>query len=195
MRFLHYTSALCLAFLLWACDQPPVWHHRDVTGIMPDLEFTLIGSDGNKVGASAFLGKTTLLFFGFTHCPGICPSTLASVRIALAEMGPAAEEVQMLLVTVDPARDTPEALQEYTARFGPWLDGLTGSEESLKALNSAYKVAFEWLPADKTGNYDVMHSTVVYAFDSRGHCRLLIRDVADTITLVADLNRLVNEAG
>ena len=195
MRPFQLLIASLLFLCLVGCNQPPAWNGTDVTGMLPDLEFSLVNSDGEPVNANAFLGKTTLLFFGFTNCPGICPSTLASVKVALGEMGPAVASVQMLLVSVDPARDTPRAMKEYTARFGPWLHGLTGGEEKLQALNSTYKVAFEQLPPDEAGNYDVMHSSVVYAFDHRGRCRLLISDVADTAALVADLKLLVKEAG
>ncbi|NIP18377.1 MAG: SCO family protein, partial [Xanthomonadales bacterium] len=121
------------AFLLQACSEPVAWRGTDVSGILPDLEFTLTGSDGLETGADAFHGKATLLYFGFTSCPGVCPTTLNHVSVALDALGGPARNVHVLLVSVDPKRDTPEVMRKYTAGYGPWLHGLTGSEADLRA--------------------------------------------------------------
>jgi len=177
------------------CARPVEWHGRDVTGLFPDLAFRLVGSDGLPVQADAFRGKTILLYFGFTNCPGICPATLGQLSAALKVLGPDAGRLQALLVSVDPARDTPAAMRDYTARFGPWLHGVTGPEAELRALNNAYKVDFLAQPADGDGNYDVVHSNRVFVFDPDGRCRLLLGDTADTAGVVSDLRRLLRETG
>jgi protein SCO1/2 len=177
--------------LLAACSEPLSWRGTDVTGILPDLEFELTGSDGETVSADAFRGRTTLLYFGFTSCPDVCPTTLSQISVALQEMGPAAADIQVLLVSVDPDRDTPRAMKEYTAAFGPWLHGLTGTKKKLRALNHAFKVDFLAQEPDLQGRYDVMHSNRVFAFDSSGRCRLLLPNTANTEALVADLTQLL----
>jgi protein SCO1/2 len=160
---------------------------------MPDLEFELTGEEGQIVNANTLRGKPTLLYFGFTNCPGICPATLGQISVALGELGPDAEKFQVLLVSVDPKRDTPSAMKAYTERFGPWLNGLTGEHADLKALNNAYKVDFQALQTDPDGNYDVMHSNRVFAFDAQGGCKLLLPDMTDTPAVVSDLRRLLSE--
>jgi protein SCO1/2 len=184
---------ISLLFLTISCGKAPAWNGLDVSQVMPDLEFDLINSDGEMVNERSFLGKTTLLFFGFTNCPAICPATLGQISVALNELGKDAEAVQVLLVTVDPKRDTPEAMKEYTSRFGPWLHGLTGPEAELQRLNHAYKVDFKAQPENSFGEYDVAHSSRVFAFDANGHCRLLLADTSETSQVVSDLRRLLSE--
>lgn len=173
------------------CERSLQWHGTDVSGVLPDLAFELVNEEGSPVTAAEYRGRVTLLYFGFTNCPGICPATLGQLAAAIDALGEEAQALQVLLVTVDPARDTPAALREYTAQFGPWLHGLTGPEEQLHTLNRAYKVDFAALGADTSGAYDVAHSNAVFAFDAEGRCRLLIRDTADTPAVLADLRQLV----
>ncbi|NNL95846.1 MAG: SCO family protein [Xanthomonadales bacterium] len=186
---------MLLCCVLAACQQSVPWQGRDVSGIFPDLSFSLIGSDGQEVQAGDFVGKPTLLYFGFTNCPGVCPTTLAQISAALDQLGQEAAHFQVILASVDPRRDTPSAMKEYTARFGPWLQALTGHQQALKDLNHAYKVDFSALAADEDGEYDVLHSNRVFAFDSRGRCRLLLPDTADTQAVVSDLRKLLAEDG
>ena len=182
----------CMSLLLLAaCSEPLSWRGTDVTGALPDLRFELIGSDGETVSADAYRGRTTLLYFGFTSCPDVCPTTLSQIGVALKKMGSAANDIQVLLVSVDPDRDTPRAMKKYTASFGPWLHGLTGTKKKLRALNHAYKVDFLTQEPDLLGRYDVMHSNRVFAFDSEGQCRLLLPNTANTEALVADLTQLL----
>ena len=187
-------TLMSLLLLIAGCHQPPQWNGLDVSGILPDLEFELIDSDGDEVNAAAFHGKSTLLFFGFTNCPGVCPATLGQLKVALGELGKEADQVQVLLVSVDPERDTPQAMKDYTERFGPWLHGITGPRERLKALNNAFKVDFMAQQPDKDGNYEVAHSGRVFAFDASGQCRVLLGDTADTASVVADLRQLISES-
>lgn len=187
-RYLLPLLALCAVA---ACERSPQWNGTDVSGVLPDLAFELVSAEGTPVTEADFRGRVTLLYFGFTNCPGICPATLGQLAAAVDALGDEARGLQVLLVTVDPARDTPEALQEYTARFGPWLHGLTGPEDRLRALNRAYKVDFAALAADGSGAYDVSHSNAVFAFDASGRCRLLIRDTADTPAVLTDLLQLL----
>jgi protein SCO1/2 len=188
-------ATLLCCLLLTACSEPVPWNGRDVSGVFPDLQFELLNSDGHEINAGAYRGKTTLMYFGFTNCPGVCPATLGQISVALNELGTEAENIHVLLVSVDPERDTPEAMKVYTERFGPWLHGLTGPEQDLRKLNNAYKVDFLAQQADEKGDYEVAHSNRVFAFDPQGRCKLLLGNTANTPALVSDLRRLVEESG
>lgn len=183
---------LTMCVLLAACQQPPNWRGQDVTGLMPDLAFELTDSDGQRVRTEDLLGKVTLMYFGFTSCPDICPTTLSQIKVALQELGHDAENVQVFLVSVDPDRDTPEVMAKYTAAFGPWLQGFTGSKVELKAMNNAFKVDFLAQEPNMRGEYDVMHSNRVFGFDPEGRCRVLMPNTANTQATVEDLRSLLS---
>ena len=184
---------LLITIFLHSCNQPLNWHATDVTGMMPDLEFTLTGPDGSAFEANALRGKPTLIFFGFTSCPNICPTTLTQLSVVMKKLGAQADDIQIVLVSVDPGRDTPEVMKNYTESFGPWLLGLTGPEESLTALRKAYGVYAAMESSDNKGTYNVMHNAAVFAFDSKGRARLLISDVFDSDAVISDLKQLIDQ--
>jgi len=192
MRASKFALTLLLVLLLQACKQPLSWHTTDVTGMMPDLEFSLIGPDGEIVEAVSLHGRPILVFFGFTNCPHVCPTTLTQLSVLMKKLGPQAENLQVVLVSVDPERDTPEAMKNYTASFGPWLLGLTGPEAALTTLRESYGVYAAMESSDTKGIYNVMHSTAVFAFDANGRARLLISDVYDDEAVISDLKQLIN---
>jgi len=184
-------SITLLASLLLSCGKTPAWHATDISGALPDLEFSLVGTDGQTVTSSQFLGRPVLVFFGFTNCPHICPTTLAKLDMVMDKMGAQASELQVLLVTVDPDRDTPEVMGKFTASFGPWLTGLTGKEERLKALRESYGVYAAMESSPDKGEYNVMHTTAVFVFDAQGRARLLMSDVSASDFVVEDLRRFL----
>lgn len=193
MRALKPVLILLLVMLLQSCSEPLNWHASDVTGMMPDLEFTLTGPDGAAINARSLQGKPVLVFFGFTNCPDVCPTTLTQLSVVMKKLGPQADDIQIALVSVDPGRDTPEVMQSYTASFGPWLLGLTGEEEALTRLREAYGVYAAMESSDDKGSYNVMHSAAVFAFDAKGRARLLISDVNDSDAVASDLKQLINQ--
>jgi len=192
MRALKPALILLLATLLQSCNQPLNWHASDVSGRMPDLEFTLTGPEGTDVASRALQGKPALIFFGFTNCPHVCPTTLTQLSVIRKALGPEADNIQIVLVSVDPERDTAEVMKSYTASFGPWLLGLTGSEEVLTTLRESYGVYAAMESSDSKGTYNVMHSTAVFAFDAKGRARLLISDLNDVDAVVSDLKQLID---
>jgi protein SCO1/2 len=192
MRALKLALTLLLATLLQSCNQPLNWNASDVTGRMPDLEFTLTGPEGATVESRSLRGKPALIFFGFTNCPHVCPTTLTQLSVIRKALGAEADNIQIALVSVDPERDTPAVMKSYTASFGPWLLGLTGSEESLTSLRESYGVYAAMESSDSKGAYNVMHSTAVFAFDTKGRARLLISDVNDVDAVVSDLKQLID---
>lgn len=160
--------------------------------MMPDLDFALTGPDGNVVDASSLKGKPVLVFFGFTSCPDVCPTTLTQLSVIMKKLGPQADDIQITLVSVDPERDTPEVMKRYTASFGPWLLGLTGSEQALTKFRKAYGVYAAMESSDEKGSYNVMHSAAIFAFDAKSRARLLISDVHDSDAVVADIKQLID---
>lgn len=186
------TIGVVSLLILAGCQHDPSWRGQDVTGLMPDLAYELTDSTGARVRTEDLLGKVTLMYFGFTSCPDICPTTLSQIKVALQELGPEAEKVQVFLISVDPDRDTPKALTQYTSAFGPWLQGFTGSKAELKAMNNAFKVDFLAQEPNMRGEYDVMHSNRVFGFDAEGRCRVLMPNTANTPATVEDLRTLLS---
>lgn len=174
-----------------AASQP--WGLTNITGHMPPLQFTLTRDDGQTVNQSAYLGKVTLLYFGYTHCPDVCPLTLADLSKALKQLGPRADQVRVLFVSVDPARDTPAVLKTYVTAFSPWIVGLTGSQAQLTALTKRYRVAYRLGQPDASGNYVVYHSAAVFIFDKRGQVRLVASYTDKPNVIANDLKRLLQE--
>jgi protein SCO1/2 len=185
---------------LSACNRDEGWHATDVTSISPDLKFTMTrAEDGKEVTAADYRGKVTLLYFGYTFCPDICPTTLANVAEILKGLGSEANKVRVLFVTVDPGRDTPKVLNLYTDAFAPQMDGLVGTADELAALARRYRIAYSVRPDDNPSRYEVSHSPAIYVFDREGKARLLIGNLGvgkpDLKGIGADLHRLIGDNG
>lgn len=129
--------------------------------------FSLVDQDGRTVTEADLKGKPTVIFFGFTRCPDICPTALYEITQAFEALGPDADRAQALFVTVDPERDTPEALKAYLGAFSPRIRGLTGSLEAVQAMTKEYKAYAKKAPT-KDGGYTMDHTTVVYLMDKDG---------------------------
>jgi protein SCO1 len=131
--------------------------------------FSLVGADGKPVTDRDFRGRYMLIFFGFTHCPDICPAELQVVAQALEQLGDKAKKVVPIFITLDPERDTPEAMANYVKSFGPNFVGLTGSPEAIAAAAKAYRVAYSKVEnKESAGDYSVDHSALVYLMDPEG---------------------------
>jgi protein SCO1 len=131
--------------------------------------FSLVGHDGKPVTDQAFRGKYMLVFFGFTHCPDICPAELQVMSAALDELGPKADQVVPVFITLDPERDTQAAMAAYVKNFSPRFVGLTGSPEAIAAAAKAYRVAYSKFQQDKsTSDYSIDHSALVYLMGKDG---------------------------
>jgi protein SCO1/2 len=129
--------------------------------------FELVNQDGKTVTEKDYLGKPLLVFFGFTHCPDICPTTLFEVSEVFNRLGPDAEKVSAIFVTVDPERDTPEKLKLYLSSFHPRISALSGSEAQIEAIKKVYYVYAKRVPLDG-GGYTMDHTSVVYLMDRQG---------------------------
>lgn len=178
-------AVLLSALLLGACGQSYEWQTSDIEGKMPDLSFRLTDERGQTVTEEDFAGKIRLLFFGFTSCPDICPTTLARLTQAVDALPPEKRSrVQILFVSVDPQRDDPQRLAEYTDAFGDYVIGLTADESTLRDLTQRYASTFSYEEPDASGQYGVAHTASVFVFDQEGDARLLVRagDSLDAVT-------------
>lgn len=187
--------SLLLVFLLGACSQSEEWHGRDISGLMPDLAFELTSERGEPITAEAFRGEVTPLFFGYTHCPDYCPATLSRLAQAIQLLPEELQrQVRVLFVAVDPKRDTPEHLREYTAFFekniAADITGVTGSKENLLQLARRYRTTFSYDRPDENGDYLVSHGQAIYVFDKQGQVRLMLLDEQTVEQIAQDLERL-----
>ncbi len=187
---------LVLALVLAACgDAPSPARLRDIGALLPPLTFTLHDGEARTRRAADFAGQVVVLYFGYTHCPDICPTTLARLAGLVRRLGAAAARVSILFVSVDPARDTPAVLHAYAEAFGPRVVALSGSQEQLGALARRYRVSYGLGPADGDGQYEVSHSSAVFIFDPRGRARLLATAEDSDADLLAGIQGLLAAGG
>lgn len=131
-------------------------------------EFELTDQNGNKFTDKNLLGKYSLVYFGFTHCPMICPTALSNISLAMHELGDNAKNFQTIFITADPERDTQERMKEWLQSFKGNIIGLTGSVEQTNKAAEKYKVYAQKLQPDNTGNYDMNHTSIIYLMDRNG---------------------------
>jgi protein SCO1/2 len=171
-------AALAEAALLSACAAAPEPQRRaNAARLMQELmsgthpiggPFTLADPAGRRVSLADFKGKLVLLYFGFATCPDVCPTDLALIGAALQSLGPAAQEVQPIFITLDPVRDTPAMLREYAAAFHPGFVALTGTEDEVRRVATDFKVYFAKVPLPGTKTYSIEHTAYTFLLDRRG---------------------------
>jgi protein SCO1/2 len=183
--------ALAAALLSACAGSAPDFRLNDVSGHLPDLQFELTSDSGSAVTAADFRGKVALLYFGYTHCPDVCPLTLTHLHVVLQRLGADAARTRVLFVSVDPARDTPALLHQYVSAFDAHVTGLTGTPAQIEALAKRYRVAFNREAGKDDGDYDVSHSSGIYIFDAAGHARLLATSADPVDAIVHDLQALL----
>ena len=172
-----FTRILALAALtiLAGCQRnQPGFDSTDITGADFGKAFTLTDHNGKLRSLEDFRGEVVVMFFGFTHCPDVCPTTLAELAGAVKKLGPAGEKVQVLLVTVDPERDTPELLAKYVTAFNPKFLALRGSADETARVAKEFKVIYQKVAGPRAGDYAMDHSAGSYIFDRQGRLRLYV---------------------
>ncbi|MBI2313172.1 MAG: SCO family protein [Betaproteobacteria bacterium] len=195
-RAMRLVCAACLAVALAGCGPgKPAFKSTDVTGAEFGRDFQLNDHAGKPRRLADFRGKVVVLFFGYTHCPDVCPTTLAELASAMKQLGPDAERVQVLFVTVDPERDTPQLLAKYVPAFHPGFLGLSGDAEALSHTAKEFRIMFQKQPGKTPGSYTVDHSAGTYVFDSNGKLRLYISYGQGAEVFAHDIRALLKAAG
>jgi len=185
------------ALLLSACgagDRTPTFRATDITGAEFGKDFQLTDHNGQPRRLADFRGKAVVVFFGFTHCPDVCPTTLAEMARALQKLGPAADRVQVLMVTVDPERDTPEILKQYVTALDSRFLGLTGDAEAIARTAKEFKVFYQKNPGASPQAYSVDHSSGTYIFDTNGRLRLFVGYGQGSEVFAHDLSELLKQS-
>ena len=185
---------LSLALLLAGCSPSQEAVHfnaTDITGADWGRDFHLTDSSGKPRSLTDFKGKVVMLFFGYTQCPDVCPTTMTRFGQVVKLLGQDAVRVKVLFVTLDPERDTPELLTQYTTAFNPDFLALTGSPETIAATAKDFKVFYQKQPGSAPGRYTIDHTAANYVFDAAGRLRLFIRDGETPAQIVDDLKVLL----
>ena len=167
----------------------------DITGSDLGPDFRLTDHNGKERTLADFRGKVVALFFGYTHCPDVCPTTLSDMAKALQILGPDAPRVQVLFVTVDPKRDTPELLRGYVPAFNPTFLGLYGDPPATQRVAKEFKVFYEKRAGSSPDSYSVDHGAQLYVLDLSGRLRLFVRHDRISTDLAEDLRTLLKEKG
>ncbi|MDB5920035.1 MAG: hypothetical protein JWR40_4269 [Massilia sp.] len=198
MKKLFGVSALALMIVLGlaGCDKltakPPVFQNTDVTGLQYAQDFALVDHTGKPRTLADFKGKIVVLFFGYTQCPDVCPTTMAELAGVMKELGPRADEVQVLFVTLDPERDTRDLLAQYVPAFDARFLGLSGDAAATARVAKEFKVFYAKVPGKEPGSYSIDHTAGSYVFDKNGKVRLFLRLGQGAAPIVHDLKALLN---
>jgi len=187
--------SLLAALALAGCSRSgPSFNNSDITGADYGRDFALTDHNGKTRTLADFRGKAVVVFFGYVHCPDVCPTTLADLKVAREQLGDDGKRVQVLFVTVDPQRDTPQLLASYVPAFDPSFLGLYGDAAATARVAKEFKVFFQKVPGKTPDNYSVDHTSASYVFDPQGRLRLLVRP-GNVPNLVADLKTLLAAKG
>ncbi len=183
---------LGLSLLLAACgSQKAPFQNQDISGAGYGRDFTLTDHTGQTRRLADFKGKVVVLFFGYTQCPDVCPTTLSNMVEVMKLLGADERRVQVLFVTVDPERDTPQLLTSYVPQFHPSFIGLYGDAAATQATAGEFRVFYQKQPGSSAKTYSVDHSANSYVFDPQGHLRLYVKHAEAPAKIAADIQRLL----
>jgi protein SCO1/2 len=194
----HASSRLAIfagVAMLAVIDAAPASEFRtsDITGRgYGDAMPMLVDQDGRARGRDDLKGRVTVLLFGFTHCPALCPTALSNLCIVLDRLGEDRDRVQIAFITVDPERDTPEVLRDYMSGFGPNFVGLTGEPVAIRKAAKTFKVYFQKIPLPG-GDYTMDHSAVIYVVDPQARIRLMFTASRQPEDVAHDILELLRE--
>jgi protein SCO1/2 len=210
MRAFLWAALLGMVTLLAACGEKSVgnnaagntasvsapakeaFENTDITGLNYAKDFALTDYTGKPRTLADFRGKAVVVFFGYTQCPDVCPTTLAEMASAMKELGPLADRVQVLFITLDPARDTAKVLSQYVPAFDPRFLGLRGDQAATDKVAKEFKVFYQKVPGSEPGSYSIDHTAGSYVFDPQGRVRLFVRHGQGPEPLVHDLKLLLS---
>jgi len=183
--------------LVAGCDRTagdrgrPTFHFTDITGAEFARKLELTDTDGKPRSLADWRGKVIVVFFGYTQCPDVCPTTMAELAQIRTQLGADGDRLETVFVTIDPERDTPEVLKAYVANFGPNVVALRGDAEQTAAAAKEFKVFYAKVPGKTAGSYTMDHSAASFVFDPAGRVRLFVPYGADTKLLTGDVKQLL----
>ncbi|MGO4392096.1 SCO family protein [Variovorax sp. M-6] len=193
LKTLAWTGVAAVAGVqLAACTEAkPSFHAVDITGADYARDFSLTDADGKTRTLADFKGKAVVLFFGYAQCPDVCPTTMSEMAQVKQQLGANGDKLQVLFVTVDPARDTPEVMKAYMGAFDPSFVALIPTPDQLTALAKDFKVYFKKVDGKTPTSYSMDHSAASFVYDPQGRLRLYARYGAGVAPMVADLQALL----
>ncbi len=192
------------AFVLAACigvlasctpSGGPQFQSSDVTGSSFGRDFVLHDPEGKQRTLADFRGKAVVVFFGYTQCPDVCPTTLAALAEAMKQLGPDADRVQVLFITVDPDRDTADLLSKYVPAFDHRFLGLRGNAQETERVAKEFKILYQKQPGTSPGSYTMDHSAGTFIFDPQGRLRLYVGLAQGPDVFAHDLRELLKTTG
>jgi protein SCO1/2 len=191
-------AACALTVSIAACDKLPgkqqqvAFQNTDVTGLDYAKGFALTDHTGKPRTLADFKGKVVVVFFGYTQCPDVCPTTMAEMASVMQKLGPLADQVQVLFITLDPERDTQQLLASYVPAFDKRFIGLRGTPEQTAKTAKDFKVFYAKVPGSDPNSYTIDHTAGSYVFDRDGRLRLFIRHGQGPDPIVHDLRQLLS---
>ena len=195
LAFAAALSALALAGCDRSAPAAPAHHFNavDLTGASYAQQFSLPDFDGKVRTLADFKGKVTAVFFGYTQCPDVCPTTMHDLGDAMKQLGPLADKVQVLFITVDPERDTPQLLSQYVPAFDKRFLGLTGTLPEIDKTAKDFHVYYQKVPGTAKGSYSMDHTAGLYIYDPEGRIRVFASNTAPLDSIVHDLKILLRQ--
>jgi protein SCO1/2 len=198
--------ALLLLSALAGCSEKPgadsgqitltpastTFRNSDVTGLGYARDFALNDQDGKPRTLADFKGKVVVIFFGYTHCPDVCPTTMSEMAAVMKQLGADADRVQVLFVTLDPERDTPALLKQYVPAFDPRFIALSGDQDATAKVAKEFRVFYQKVPGKDAGSYTMDHTAASYVFDPQGRVRLFVRHGQGPEPIAQDLKILLS---
>lgn len=184
---------LVVVVLVWVGIRPHSFTGTILQAESPAMDFELISSIQKPIRLSDFRGKLVVLYFGYTFCPDVCPASMSTLAKAMAQLGRKADDIQVIMISVDPERDTPDKLAEYVTKFDPSFIGATGTIDEISAVASLYGVFFQKDPGTPETGYLVSHTSSVLVIDREGHLRLIFPFDTSADAIAADLGELLND--
>ncbi len=203
-RILAAGALLLAAFALHGCGKQgdgaqtflspgkAAFENTDVTGLDYAKDFALPDYNGKMRTLADFKGKAVVVFFGYTQCPDVCPTTMAEMAAVMQQLGSLADKVQVLFITLDPERDTPELLAKYVPSFDPRFLGLVGDKAATDKVAKEFKVFYQKVPGKEPGSYTLDHTAGSYVFDPQGRLRLFVRHGQGAEPIAHDLKLLLS---
>ena len=186
-------AALAALVLIGCGQQPgPTFEATDITGADFGRNFALTDHNGKLRTLADFRGKAVVIFFGYTQCPDVCPTTLAALKQAMEKLGPDADRVQVLFITVDPERDTQDLLSRYVPAFDPRFLGLYGNADATARTAKEFRVIYQKVPGTTPGEYSMDHSAGTFIYDPQGRLRLYVGQAQGADVFAHDLKALLD---